>query len=220
MNRLEWILGILLVVLLGVVAVLAVMFWIRPDASGPPANSATAIAQRANAIAPTPPFAGQTAKVAYAAALQKAQEWHDDAILVNASATWPQGTSQQDLLAGTTTWGFSFYSPQAASLATISVVDNQASLVSETAHQQPAPPLEASGWNLDSRDAIQQFLSEGGVNFIGNNGITTLTAMLSLDNPNNRIEWLLSLFATQTERSFTMRIDATSGEVLEIEEAP
>jgi hypothetical protein len=39
--------------------------------------------------------------------------------------------------------------------------------------------------------------------------------MLSTSNETGRIEWFVSLFGDQTLGSLTMRIDATSGEVLE-----
>jgi hypothetical protein len=69
---------------------------------------------------------------------------------------------------------------------------------------------------LDSPDAVKQFLEEQGESFMASAGVTTLTMMLSTDNQNDRIEWLVSLYATQTGGSLTMRIDATSGEILEI----
>jgi hypothetical protein len=62
---------------------------------------------------------------------------------------------------------------------------------------------------------IQQFLGQGGAEFMTSNGVTTLTMMLSTGNENGRIEWLVSLFGDQTLNSLTMRIDATTGEILE-----
>jgi hypothetical protein len=217
MNRLEWSLGIILVILLIVVAVFSALLWLRPGntpQSGP-ADSAAIIAARANQIAPTPVFAGQTAKVALAAAQSEATVWQGDATLLNANATWPQGASSQDLLTGETTWSFTFYSPQIEETALISVVENEATLLSTSPNKPTAPVLSATGWQLDSSDIIEQFLSEGGSDFILNNGVTTLTIMLSTNNETGRIEWFISLFGDQTLRSLIMRVDATSGEVLE-----
>jgi hypothetical protein len=217
MNRLEWSLGIILVILLIVVAVFSVLLWFRPDnapQAGQP-SSATIVAARANQIAPTPLFAGQTARVAFAAAQGEATVWQNDATLLNASATWPQGASPQDLLTGETAWSFTFYSPQTDSSALISVIENEATLLSTGSYNPTTPVLSAGGWHLDSRDIIEQFLDQGGEEFILNNGVTTLTMMLSTSNDTGRIEWFISLFGDQTLRSLTMRIDATSGEVLE-----
>ena len=217
MNRLEWSLGIILVILLIVVAVFSALLWLRPDnnSQAGDANSAAIIAARANEIAPTSVFEGQTAKVAFAAAQAVAVTWHSDAVLLNTSATWPQGSTAQDLLTGETTWSFTFYSPQTSSTALISVVENVATLLSTSQYQATDPVLSATGWQLDSQAAIEQFLTTGGADFIRDNGVTTLTIMLSTSNENNRIEWFISLFGDQTLRSSTMRIDATSGEIIE-----
>lgn len=217
MNRLEWSLGIILVILLIVVAVFSAMLWLRPNRNNPtgPASSATVISARANDIAPTSVFAGQTAKVAFAAAQSVAATWQGDAALLNADATWPQGTKPQDLLKGETTWSFTFYSPQTGSSALVSVVENEATLLSTAPYQTTAPVLSASGWQLDSDEVITQFLNQGGEDFMLSNGVTTLTMRLSTSNEAGRMEWFISSFSEQTLHSLTMRIDATSGEVVE-----
>lgn len=218
MNRLEWILGILLVVLLIVVAVLSLLFWFRPDEPNlAAANSATVIAARADDIAPTPSFEGQTAQTAYAVAQQTAVSWQSDAQLLQASATWPQGADVPDLLSGETTWGFTFYSPSSQQVATISVVENEATLISSSDTPDAQTPLQVTGWNVDSRDAVRTLLSEGGETFIRQAGVTVLTANLLADNQqqNNRLEWLLALIGTQNGRTLTLRVDATSGDIIE-----
>jgi hypothetical protein len=218
MNRLEWILGIVLVVLLVVVVIFSLLLWFRPDPvaefSGTP-NSATVVAVRANQIAPTSVFEGQTAKIAFAAAQQQAIGWQADAALLNASATWPQGATPNDVLTGETTWSFTFYSLQSQRTALISVINNEANLLSSSEQELETLPLGANAWQLDSQEVIQQFLGQGGAEFMTSNGVTTLTMMLSTGNENGRIEWLVSLFGDQTLNSLTMRIDATTGEILE-----
>ncbi|HEX6386026.1 MAG TPA: hypothetical protein VF177_15255 [Anaerolineae bacterium] len=220
MSRLEWILGILLVVLLGVVVVLSLLFWFQPrprTASAPAAGSAAVIADRADEVAPTPAFEGRTAHVAFAAAQRVAREWQEDAQLLNGSATWPQGANSQELLGGASSWSFTFYSVSAGRVAAISVVEDEASLVSEAPHEQETPPLEVGGWNLDSHEVVEIVLNEGGTAFINDEEITVLTMALSADNADQdgRMKWLASLFAPQNGRSLTVRIDATSGEILE-----
>lgn len=219
MNRLEWILGIVLVVLLLVVAVLSLTFWFRNDRTAvpaPAANSATIIAQRADDIAPTPEYDGRSAIVAYAAAQNSAQEWQSDAQLMSAQATWPQGSNAQQLLQGEESWGFTFYSPAAQRIAIFSVVEDTAAKISEGDHEQTDPLLSASGWNLDSQDAIEVFLAEGGNTFLAEQGVSTMTmALMASDGEGNgRLEWQISLFSLQSGQAFTMRLDATSGEVL------
>ncbi|MFO7532984.1 MAG: hypothetical protein R6W93_11015, partial [Candidatus Limnocylindrales bacterium] len=83
---------------------------------------------------------------------------------------------------------------------------------------QPAQPLPAmSGWQVDSHTAVQQFLAEGGHDFMRQEGITTVTMSLRTDDPDGRITWLISAFAAQTNHSFTMNIDANSGGIIDID---
>lgn len=219
MNRLEWILGIILVVLLLVVAVLSLTFWFRNDrtaVSVPAANSATVIAQRADDIAPTPEYDGQSAIFAYVAAQKVALAWQSDAQILTAQATWPQGYTAEQLRQGQESWGFTFYSPGVQRIAAFSVVENEAALISEGEHEQTDPLLSASGWNLDSQEAIETFLAGGGSTFLTEQGVSTMTmALLASDvEGNGRLEWQLSLFSLQSGQAFTMRVDATSGEIL------
>lgn len=224
MNRLEWILGILLVLLLIVVAVLSVLFWFQPEApvAQGPSQSATIIAQRAAQIEPTPDLVGQTAVVAYAAAQQRAAAWQPDAELLNATATWPQGASADALLSGQTTWGFTFFSPTAREVASISVVENEATFVSSAAAPEMERPLSTSAWNVDSDDAIQILLREGGANFLQSEDVTVLTMGLLADNQNqaDRLEWIVSLISTINDRALQLRLNATTGEVIDVQELP
>ncbi len=218
MNKLEWILGIVLVVLLVVVVVFSLIIWFRPDDEAiidAQPNSATTIARNANQIAPTSVFEGQTAKIAFAAAQQEASNWQADATLLTATATWPQGATTNDLLAGETTWNYTFYSPQAQKVALISVIENQASLVSNNDTTLAQLPLGTNGWQLDSTEVVQIFLAQGGAQFLETNGVATMTMNLSTSNENGRIEWFISLFGDQTLNSIFMRLDANTGEILE-----
>jgi hypothetical protein len=218
MNRLEWILGIILMVLLLVVAVLSLTFWFRNDrtAVSVPAAKSNTVFEQADVIAPTSVYDGRSAIIAYAAAQKTAVAWQPDAQLLNAQATWPQGTTANQLRQGETSWGFTFYAPSAQQIAVISVVEDEATLISQGDHQQTDPLLSASGWNLDSQDAIETFLAGGGSTFLAEGGVSTLTmALLASDvEGNGRLEWQLSLFSFQTGQAFTMRLDATSGDIL------
>ena len=224
MSRLEWILGIVLVLLLIVVAALSLMFWFGPNTadSGPAANSGTVIARRAGEIAPTSVFEGDTAKVAYAKAQQTAADWQPDAQLLNARATWPQGANVEQLREGDATWGFTFYSPAAGQISTISVVEEDVSVVSQGDHQPDNSILEATGWNIDSNEVIELFLKEGGRQFLDAEGVTTLAMILHADDldADGRMKWELNMINLQNGRGLKMQIDATSGEILENRTVP
>jgi hypothetical protein len=219
MNRLEWVLGIMLALLLVIVAALALMFWFRsnePGVAAVPANTATEVAFYADKVEPTPAAEGQSAILAFVAAQGTAVSWQPDAQLLNATATWPQGATEEDLRQGEAAWGFTFYSPAAASMALISVSDNEASLIMHSAMDEPTQMFDASSWNLDSTDAVERLLQEGGSAFIDEEGVTALTMTLTADAGNGRILWHIQLAATQSLRTLTLSLDATSGELLEI----
>ena len=215
MNRLEWILGIILVILLIAVAVVSLLFWFGPRQTVQ--QTEDPLRAQGLKIEPTSVFKGRTAKVAYAAAQNEAQAWQPDAKLLNATATWPQGASAQQLLDGETSWSFTFYSPTAGETALISVVEGEATLVSTAAHAQENPVLNVSGWNLDSQEVVRSLLEAGGNDFMQQEQVTTLTTALFADDQeqNGRIEWQASLISLANGRALTLRIDATSGEILE-----
>jgi hypothetical protein len=218
MNRLEWVLGIMLALLLVIVAGLALMFWFRSDEPNVarPANAATEVASFANVVEPTPEISEQTAHLAYVTAQRTAVSWQSDAVLFSAMATWPQGMTAEEIREGEAAWNFTFYSPAAESMALISVAQNEASLIVQGPMEKPADLFDATGWNLDSSDAIDLLLQEGGATFIDEAGITTLTMALTMDAEDGRILWHIQLSASQSLRIMTLSLDATSGEILEV----
>jgi hypothetical protein len=183
-----------------------------------PAESTTTIVERTDDIAPTSVFEGRTATDAYLTAKSRAMTWKEDAMLYSASATWSQGADQQEMLGGVTGWGFTFYSSVASSIALFSVVGDEATLVTEGNVAQQQQPLNASEWKLDSQDALQRFLEEGGTSFMEAEGVIILTMLLTSNSESSGIEWRVSLFATQTQKTLTMRIDATSGVILDVQQ--
>ncbi len=224
MNRLEWVLGILLVILLGVVVVLSLLFWFRPNEEtvAGSANSATTIAQQANIPAPTSVYEGQSATIAFVAARRAAVEWQSDAQLLNGTATWPQGTLVNDLLTGETTWGFTFYSPESQQSASFAVIEDDVQFIGSSRAERPFTPLDIKGWQIDSDEAIRQLLDKGGFELIREEGIAVLTMALLADDQyqTGEIEWIVSLISTENGRLLDMRINAHTGELLELTTLP
>ncbi|MCP4428811.1 MAG: hypothetical protein GY803_30365 [Chloroflexi bacterium] len=211
MSRAEWILGGMLVVLLVVVAALAIMLWVQPAESVPGEPS-----QRPAVVAPTPSYLGQTAFSASTAALREAQTWQADAALLKATATWPQGASIEMISEGASAWNFTYYSPGRQTSAIITVVDGQTSFLRENTVDDALSPLPATSWRVDSSTAVQTMLDKGGARFLRRERISTLVMNLTTINASNRVEWFVSLIGEQTGNSFTIRLDAATGEVIEI----
>jgi hypothetical protein len=212
MSRAEWILGGILVVLLAVVVIAAALLWL-PDSSpeGP-------IGTLAVTVPVGPPLAdeGDTAVLAFAAANETAQNWQPDAQLVEATATWPQGITQDDIATGTSIWDFTFYSPAANQIATINQVGNELpKLITQFPAQNVVTPLSTTAWQIDSAEAISILLEQaGGAEFLRSQGVSILTMSLNTVTESSRIEWFISLFSSQTGQSLTIRVDANSGELI------
>lgn len=209
MNRFEWILGGLLVLLLVIVAGLAFTLWFRPaspDLALQPAQGALT--------------GGQTALSALAAANNQAQVWQPDAQLLKATTTWTAQDGRA-YTSGAASWAFTYYSPADTAVAQITVVENTPSppLVSEA--DVPLTPMDISGgWKIDSPTAVGQLLDNGGADFLSRRQDTSITMTLDTISGNGRMEWLVSLFDEQSDDFIAVRLDATSGEVLEVVQKP
>ncbi len=216
MSRLEWVLGILLVLLLIVVLGLSALLWLRPRMPEMPEGlPPTAVASSQPAQSSSD---GKTALAAYAMAQRAVQDWHSDAVLLNASATWPRSANANELGKGLANWAYTFYSPGNNSITLVSVRGDDARRLSESVYNQPAAPLDAGGWRLDSQQAVQVFLNNGGAQFLQEQGPSTL--LMQLTTSEAQVTWFLSLYAEGSGRSYSMRINATTGDVLQVEAVP
>lgn len=215
MTKVEWVLGGVLVILLVIVAALAVSLWIRPNQ--PVASTQPLVAE----IAPTPVYAGQTTMAAAVAANKQAQTWQPDAVLYKASATWLQSDDVESLHSGASAWDFVYYSPEKKALASMVVADDTPTGIVPGPENVDLSPMDVvGGWKVDSPEVVRILMEAGGRDFVAREGVTAMVMTLTTGSENGRLEWLVSLFAPQTENSFTLRIDATSGEILEILPAP
>jgi hypothetical protein len=204
MTKAEWILGGMLTLLLLVVAGLAVALWRRPDVSTTPPQLDGGLAAVSSE---------QTALSALAVAQREANLWQADAQLVKGTATWPQGTPAFE--AGKAAWSFTFYSAKENRTAIFTVTDYEASFLNERPLTEALLPANVTGWKVDSQKAIELMLAEGGRSFLEQAGAATMLMNLTTVNENGRVEWFISLINEQTGQSFSVRLDATSGEVLE-----
>ena len=223
MRRSEILLGTLLVAIIAVIGITALLLWFRPALSqvSDLGSSPTATPGAArNGVVQPQPATGYTAQMGYAVAQRHAVSWQNDAALLSSSATWPPGSSLQEIITGQAAWGFTFYSPTRNSVAIVSVADNAAAFVS----QQPAlialTPLPVSGWRLDSNDVIQALFDSGGREFLEREGDSTLTITLTYNPSANRVEWFVSLIAQQSGHSITMLVNGADGAILEMDEIP
>ncbi|MFN2189730.1 MAG: hypothetical protein ACK2T3_13280 [Candidatus Promineifilaceae bacterium] len=211
MTRKEWIIGIIAGLTLAAV-VLVILFTVL-DLGG---SSAPAIDQVESESAPSETkVSGTTSMQAYQLAMEAAQEWHDDAQLIRVNSTWSRGTSRETIMTGENSWTLGFYSPGANSAANFEVLDGEVRLANDFELKQTLSPDDVKQWRVDSKVAILRLLDEGGDNFLNKNGLSTLKMSLSIGEQGARPEWFMVMLGTEPDNSMTMRLDATTGEVLE-----
>jgi hypothetical protein len=118
-------------------------------------------------------------------------------------------------MTGENSWTLGFYSPGANSAANFEVLDGEVRLANDFELKQTLSPDDVKQWRVDSKVAILRLLDEGGDNFLNKNGLSTLKMSLSIGEQGARPEWFMVMLGTEPDNSMTMRLDATTGEVLE-----
>lgn len=214
MSRLDWLLGLAVFVVLVVVAVVGLFFWqqSRLDLAVTP-MAVDGIPAEGIVASDVPE--GQPALISFGRAHGRALTWQQDASLLTASATWPIVNSPADLQDGRANWNFVFYSPTQNTAVSSTVIGEQVSTSDPYPIFEQLAPLQISGWQVDSDEALVIFLQSGGERFLGNQTDVTLTTQLSTIADGQRMHWLVSAFANRNGETLTLVIDATSGEVLE-----
>jgi hypothetical protein len=195
------ILGVVLVLVYGTLAVLIVGF------SSP----------RSTDTAPTPDSgAGEgplTAREAYALAVSEAKNWQDDAQLVSATASWANVASE-DQLAADIAWGFTFVSAQSAETQIVSVTRVGAERSREMRSLSSMRTADVTSWQVDSPEVMNLFLEHGGRDFLSQHPGATMSLRLGPEEESNRLVWLAIGIHSADKSSMVLKIDASTGELL------
>lgn len=218
MSRLDWLLGFVVFLVLLVVAVGGLFFWqqSRLDLDlvmTPLATDGTTAVVQQDSPQANP---GQPALISFGRAHGRARGWQEDASLITASATWPVVNSADEVRGGRASWNFVFYSPVNDTAVSTNVVDEKVSVGDPYPIDQILNPLQISGWQIDSDDALNIFLTNGGENFINSQTDVTVATQLSTISESGRMEWLISAFANRNGETLTLVIDASTGDVIEV----
>ena len=213
MSRADWIVGIIAGLIISAIGIVFLVFAIdSPDSLIEP-KPMMQPAAKSNVT-----FSSSTSSMqAFEIAKDEATKWQPDAVLVKANTTWPNGTTHEKLLAGAESWSLGFYSPGTHSAANFEVIDKRANLVNEFTVQTSSTPEEIGHWRIDSGVAVYRWLDEGGTDFLNRNGIGTMTMSLSAGFQDHRPEWVVLVLSARDADTLTMRMDASTGEILETE---
>jgi hypothetical protein len=195
MTRIEWALSGLLAFLVIAVTVLLLLFWSERRQQGA-AEDAPLVVNEAGSPASVP-----TAQTAVRLAAPVAQQWAEDAQLYSALATWPDGTT---FTPADTGWTLLYYSPASGATAQIGVNAGRAVLLTSHTTDAQLQPVALDGWSVDSPQAVDLLLDNGGQTFIDAHGDVGLTLTL---NANGVLRWRARLIDAESGDSLHVEID-------------
>lgn len=154
---------------------------------------------------------GFTAKTAYPLAEEAAKGWREDAQLLSATAAWGEAT-EKELASGKTSWGFYFLSPLARQIKAFSVSGESATGTKTFDLTSTPQGIDLSRWQVDSPEAIKIFLDQGGRDFLARYPGAAVHLRLAAQE-DGRLVWTASGLSSQDKSTFSLEIDATTGEV-------
>ena len=195
------ILGAMLIAVYGALAVLIVGF----SGDAPPENTPTSGSGTGEG-----PL---TAREAYALAVSKAQNWREDAQLVNATASWANVASEEQLAADAA-WGFTFVSGQSAEMEILSVTRLGAERVREMRSPSSLRTADIGSWQVDSPEVVSLFLEHGGRDFLSQHPGATISLRLGPEEASSRLVWLAIGIQSADKSTMVLEVDASTGEVL------
>lgn len=194
MSRLEWIFSGLLALAIVALVIAALIFW------GP--GGSVSLGSDDGSLTP------QTAQSAYRLAEDAARQWSDDAQLLRAQASWPEGRTFAPSGAN---WGFLFTSSRQAANALFSVTGGQVRLVRTSDAGANPQPAHIEAWQVDSDAVLQQVMANGGQAFVDSRNRVILTMVL---DATGQLQWQARLVDLENQEIFTMQLDPISGAIV------
>lgn len=195
------ILGVIVVLVYGTLAILI----IGVSGSGSPESTPTS-----RSGAGEGPL---TAREAYALAVSEAQNWREDAQLENATASWLDVASEEQLAADVA-WGFTFLSAQSREAKILSVTR----LGAESARDMPSTAAmraaDVALWDVDSPEVLSLLLEHGGRDFLNQHPGATISLRLGPEEDSSRLVWLAIGIQSADRSTMVLEVDASTGEVL------
>jgi hypothetical protein len=144
------------------------------------------------------------AEAGYVSAYSAAHTWAEDATLVQAQVTL---TADQQQFADAP-WSFVFYSAQRRATSLFVAAPGRTVLLSTRPSSGPVSPVELAEWQMDSSEALRQFLARGGALFLEAYPQATLTLALSAAG---RATWQGRLVDNDSGNTLHLNFDAATG---------
>ena len=197
-------------ILWGLALLVVAVFFVASRVVGrpsPTSEGSTLLTAGAFALPEVP----ESARRLYPYADQAARSWQGDAALVSASASW--AFALVDDLSKPTGWTFQFFSPRTQKLFVVSVDGTRAAVIREALSPYALPTVAASAWQLDSHQALNAWLNQGGGSFLQAHPIVDISARLR-QSDSGRPEWIVAGVVRGSQIAQTVRVDASDGKVL------
>ena len=160
---------------------------------------------------------GATAREALIPAAELAAEWREDAALVVASSQrYVAGAQGEETAVQDVEWTFQFYSPSSQRTILVSVIAGQARRVRAGMSPYQLDAIPDAQWRLDSDQALQLWLDGGGSHLLAQRSEMDVVMQLRMQEAETgpRPVWIVVGLLTGGERTFTVTVDAATGEVL------
>lgn len=148
----------------------------------------------------------------YERAQQAATSWQSDAQLASAAATWP--FVRLDHLSQPTTWTFQFFSPGTQSIYVVAVDEKNVTFIRSSLTPYPLATMQVEQWRVDSYEALNTWLNQGGGRFLELRPAVDVIARL-VAGDGNTIQWVVVGNVSGTDEAHVVRLDATTGQVTE-----
>ena len=152
-----------------------------------------------------------SARQAFERAQPAARAWQGDAVLTRVAANW-HAARLDDLAGSGPTWDFTFYSPGAGEQRSIVISSTSTWPIAPQRPHALAPAIDVGRWQIDSRQAVESFLSNGGQEFVTAQQPVDFFLILGAEEDGHP-QWTAMALNPTDSKSYDVLIDATTGKV-------
>ncbi len=152
-----------------------------------------------------------SARQAFERAQPAARAWQGDAVLARVAANW-QVARLEDLAGGASAWDFTFYSPGAGEQRSVVISSSSTWPVAPQRPQALPSAIDLGRWQVDSQQAVESFLGDGGREFVAARQPVDFFLILGAGE-DGHMQWTAIALNSTDSKSYEVLIDATTGKV-------
>lgn len=153
-----------------------------------------------------------SARSLYQRADQAARSWQGDARLVSAATSW--SFAGLDDFSRPTDWTFQFFSPATQKIYVVNVNEAEVTPLREALSPYVLSTIAIDHWRFDSYEALNQWLNQGGGDFMRAHPIVDVSIRLR-QSEEGRPEWGVVGMVRDSQTLQLSRMDAVDGTLLQ-----